>query len=100
MQDFLYLQVLLSIAIAWFVCLILTLTDVFPKDSKNYGFFARTDTKYTVIRDTPWIRVPYPGKVDLRIGSFLVCSNLDNGIFTVGPYWKLQFLCTTKATPN
>ncbi|XP_063381279.1 solute carrier family 23 member 2 [Cydia fagiglandana] len=49
--------VLLTIAIMWFVCLILTLTDALPA-----GHPARTDLKLVIIEDAPWFRVPYPGQ--------------------------------------
>ncbi|XP_047995153.1 solute carrier family 23 member 2 [Leguminivora glycinivorella] len=49
--------VLLTIAIMWLVCLILTLTDTLPA-----GHPARTDLKLVIIEDAPWFRVPYPGQ--------------------------------------
>ncbi|CAK1596588.1 unnamed protein product [Parnassius mnemosyne] len=49
--------VLLTIAIMWTVCGILTVTDVFPA-----GHPARTDLKVNIIQDAPWFRVPYPGQ--------------------------------------
>ncbi|XP_063618829.1 solute carrier family 23 member 2 [Cydia splendana] len=49
--------VLLTIAIMWFVCLILTLTEALPA-----GHPARTDLKLVIIEDAPWFRVPYPGQ--------------------------------------
>ncbi|XP_075973954.1 solute carrier family 23 member 2 [Anticarsia gemmatalis] len=49
--------VLLTIAIMWAICGILTATGVFPPEHP-----ARTDVKLNIIRDAPWFRVPYPGQ--------------------------------------
>lgn len=49
-------KVLLTIAIMWVVCGVLTATNVFPA-----GHPARTDLKLNIIEDAPWFRVPYPG---------------------------------------
>ncbi|XP_061377243.1 solute carrier family 23 member 2 isoform X2 [Danaus plexippus] len=49
--------VLLTIAIMWVVCGVLTATNVFPA-----GHPARTDLKLNIIEDAPWFRVPYPGQ--------------------------------------
>lgn len=49
--------VLLTIAIMWGICLVLTLTDVFPE-----GHQARTDVRLKVLTDASWFRVPYPGQ--------------------------------------
>ncbi|CAH2036821.1 unnamed protein product, partial [Iphiclides podalirius] len=49
--------VLLTIAIMWSVCGVLTATGVFPQ-----GHPARTDLKLKIIEDAPWFRVPYPGQ--------------------------------------
>lgn len=50
-------QVLLTISAMWIICLILTVTDTLP-----YGHPGRTDTKISIIKDSPWFRVPYPGQ--------------------------------------
>ncbi|CAH0397742.1 unnamed protein product [Chilo suppressalis] len=49
--------VLLTIAIMWAVCGILTVTEVFPPEHP-----ARTDIKLNIVQDAPWFRVPYPGQ--------------------------------------
>lgn len=49
--------VLLTIAIMWGICLVLTVTDVFPA-----GHHARTDVRLQVLTDASWFRVPYPGQ--------------------------------------
>ncbi|XP_048507532.1 solute carrier family 23 member 2 [Athalia rosae] len=49
--------VLLTIAIMWAICGILTITDSFP-----VGHPARTDVKIKILSDSPWFRIPYPGQ--------------------------------------
>lgn len=53
-------QVLLTILIMWGICIILTVTDVFPE-----GHQARTDVRMRVLQDAPWFYVPYPGQFGL-----------------------------------
>lgn len=49
--------VLLTIAIMWGLCAILTVTGVFEE-----GNPARTDIRLNVMENAPWFRVPYPGQ--------------------------------------
>ncbi|XP_039281057.1 solute carrier family 23 member 2 [Nilaparvata lugens] len=49
--------VLLTILIMWGVSGLLTYYDIFPK-----GHPARTDVKISIIEDSSWFRVPYPGQ--------------------------------------
>ncbi|XP_039665401.1 solute carrier family 23 member 1 isoform X3 [Perca fluviatilis] len=46
---------------AWLVCFLLTIFDVFPSKSDEYGFSARTDISLDAVANSPWIHVPYPG---------------------------------------
>lgn len=57
-----YLQVILSMTIAWGFCAILTATNVFPE-----GDPARTDLRLAALNKTNWVRVPYPGKFNYFI---------------------------------
>ncbi|KAM4521436.1 solute carrier family 23 member 1-like [Odontesthes bonariensis] len=56
------MPILLGIAIAWLVCYLLTIYDVLPSDSAQYGHLARTDVKGNVVGDASWFTVPYPGQ--------------------------------------
>lgn len=49
--------VLLTIAIMWGLCGILTVTQVFEK-----GHAARTDVRIKVLSDARWFYIPYPGQ--------------------------------------
>jgi nucleobase transporter 1/2 len=57
MTNFSCLQVMLTIMTMWGVCGILTLTEHLPEKHP-----ARTDFKLKIIEDSPWFRIPYPGK--------------------------------------
>ncbi|KAJ6637191.1 Solute carrier family 23 member 2 [Pseudolycoriella hygida] len=52
--------VLLTIIIMWSVCIILTVTNVFPE-----GHNARSDVRMRVLNDAPWFYIPYPGQFGL-----------------------------------
>ncbi|XP_047476819.1 solute carrier family 23 member 1-like [Penaeus chinensis] len=49
--------VLLSIFASWTVCAVLTSLDVFPRRSP-----ARTDATGSLMANSPWFRIPYPGQ--------------------------------------
>ena len=70
-----FVQVLLAMIIAWLVCLILTVTDVFPNDPNKTGYAARTDVKINVLKESEWFRFPYPGTVKslLLMGQSFLC---------------------------
>ena len=55
------LQVMLSILITWFVCGILTVSDVLPNDPSKLEYRARTDSRIGILPNTPWFYIPYPG---------------------------------------
>ncbi|XP_068433603.1 solute carrier family 23 member 1-like [Clinocottus analis] len=56
------MPILLGIALSWFVCYLLTITDVLPSDPARYGHLARTDVKGDVLNQAPWFTLPYPGR--------------------------------------
>ena len=67
--------------IAWLVCLILTVTDVFPNDPNKTGYAARTDVKINVLKESEWFRFPYPGTVKsllLRQSFCVFCLSTNN----------------------
>lgn len=56
-QQLLCIQVMLTVIIMWGICGILTLTEYLPEEHP-----ARTDLKLKIVEDSPWFRIPYPGK--------------------------------------
>lgn len=100
--------VLLTIAIMWGICLVLTLTDVFPE-----GHQARTDVRLKVLTDASWFRVPYPGqfgmpsvslagsslslksyKKYIRLRSYLSVINIFTSLCKY--LYLLNFFCTNQ----
>uniref|UniRef100_A0A1I7XRC4 Sulfate_transp domain-containing protein n=1 Tax=Heterorhabditis bacteriophora TaxID=37862 RepID=A0A1I7XRC4_HETBA len=55
---------LISILLVWFICYIMTITNLEP-----YGGQARTDKNISmiVLRESPWFQIPYPGYVNISI---------------------------------
>ena len=49
-------QVMIAIITTWIFCAILTAAGALDHNSS-----ARTDAKSSVLADSPWFRVPYPG---------------------------------------
>ena len=56
------MKVLLAMALAWFICFILTVAGAFPDKETEWGYYARTDIKLNVLSNAKWISFPYPGK--------------------------------------
>lgn len=61
-------QALFGMCGAWLVCFLLTVFDVLPSKSDEYGFSARTDISLNAVSNAPWFHVPYPGN---RISTVL-----------------------------
>ena len=70
------LQVILAIWMSWLICAILTFTGVFPKDSSELGFDAKTNVRIDVLKQAAWFRMPYPGlyftKLQHCVNSYFV----------------------------
>ncbi|GCB76296.1 hypothetical protein scyTo_0017447 [Scyliorhinus torazame] len=60
LQLFKMFPIILAILVSWLLCFIFTVTDVFPNDSEQYGYYARTDARKGVLSVAPWFKVPYP----------------------------------------
>ncbi|XP_048474633.1 solute carrier family 23 member 2-like [Rhincodon typus] len=60
LQLFKMFPIILAILVSWFLCFVFTVTDVFPPDSGQYGYYARTDARKGVLSVAPWFKVPYP----------------------------------------
>ncbi|CAH1798276.1 unnamed protein product [Owenia fusiformis] len=55
------IPIILTVAIMWTLCAILTATEVFPEDPV-YGFKARTTSTIQAVNDASWFYFPYPGQ--------------------------------------
>nr|XP_021507115.1 solute carrier family 23 member 2 [Meriones unguiculatus] len=60
LQLFKMFPIILAILVSWLLCFIFTVTDVFPSNSTDYGYYARTDARKGVLLVAPWFKVPYP----------------------------------------
>ena len=56
-----FFQSLLALGLAWILCYILTVTNVFPDDPDHKHYNARTDAKLYILEDSQWFFLPYPG---------------------------------------
>uniref|UniRef100_A0A8R1HTC5 Uncharacterized protein n=1 Tax=Caenorhabditis japonica TaxID=281687 RepID=A0A8R1HTC5_CAEJA len=79
---------LLGIAIVWFVCYILTVSNLIPE-----GSAARTDHNESirVLQQTPWVQVPYPfafgfPKFNVALAFAFTASTIACMIESVGNY--------------
>lgn len=54
-------QALFGMCGSWLVCFLLTIFDVLPSKSDEYGYSARTDISLDAVTNSPWFHVPYPG---------------------------------------
>ncbi|XP_056427367.1 solute carrier family 23 member 2 [Hyla sarda] len=59
-QLFKMFPIIMAILVSWLLCFIFTVTDVFPRDTSKYGYYARTDARQGVLAVAPWFKVPYP----------------------------------------
>ena len=92
-------QVLLSIAITWILCVILTASDALDPSSK-----ARTDIKIQVLYEAPWFRVPYPGQwgwptVSVAAVFGMLAGVLASAIESIGDYYAAARLAGAKPPP-
>ena len=68
-------QVLIATVIGWLVSAILTMSGVFSSDPKATDFYARTDSRLFIVKDTDWFIFPYPGMRLIRL-CFSINLNL------------------------
>ncbi|KAI1882557.1 hypothetical protein AGOR_G00251970 [Albula goreensis] len=60
LQLFKMFPIIMAILVSWLLCFIFTVTDIFPPEKDQYGFYARTDARQGVLAAAPWFKVPYP----------------------------------------
>ncbi|WKY05032.1 hypothetical protein Q1695_005777 [Nippostrongylus brasiliensis] len=93
---------LLSILLVWFICYLMTITDIEPP-----GGQARTDKNVTmmVLRESPWFQVPFPGQFGMPRWSMGLClgyvaSCLSSVIENIGSYDLLARVSEQRAPPK
>uniref|UniRef100_A0A8D0DNY2 Solute carrier family 23 member 1-like n=1 Tax=Salvator merianae TaxID=96440 RepID=A0A8D0DNY2_SALMN len=97
--------VLLGLSLSWILCLILTVTDVFPLDENAYGYNARTDSKGDVLVKAPWFRFPYPGQWGVPTISLagvfgIIAGVISSMVESVGDYYACARLSGAPPPPK
>ncbi|KAG8184544.1 hypothetical protein JTE90_012633 [Oedothorax gibbosus] len=92
--------VLLTILVSWALCILLTSIDVFES-----GNPARTDIRISVLVNSPWFRIPYPGQwgvPSFTSGAILgmLAGTLASIIESVGDYYACARLSGADAPPK
>ncbi|ELU12246.1 hypothetical protein CAPTEDRAFT_174485 [Capitella teleta] len=76
--------IIIAIGVCWLLCVIFTVTDVFPKDPNQWGHMARTDLRVDALYSSPWFRLPYPGQWGMPTVSLAaVCALLSGVLSTI-----------------
>uniref|UniRef100_A0A7N9AV65 Si:dkey-106n21.1 n=1 Tax=Mastacembelus armatus TaxID=205130 RepID=A0A7N9AV65_9TELE len=76
----------------WVVCYSLTVFDILPSNSEEYGFSARTDIRVEAVTNSPWFHVPYPGQWGLPTVSVSSVLGMMAGVLasimeSIGDYY-------------
>ncbi|KAK3794013.1 hypothetical protein RRG08_028447 [Elysia crispata] len=96
--------ILLAMLLSWLLCFILTVTDCLPSTKGSWGYEARTDVRTSVLRDSSWIRIPYPGQWGLPTVSVGAVFGMLAGILasimeSVGDYYACARLSGAPPPP-
>ncbi|XP_071091152.1 solute carrier family 23 member 1-like [Haliotis cracherodii] len=96
--------VLISILMGWGISAILTLSGALSSEPESPQYYARTDSRTYVIRDSGWFYVPYPGQFGMFtfnagvFSSFLV-SSLLSIIDSIADYSACARICHVPPPP-
>ncbi|KAJ8311399.1 hypothetical protein KUTeg_010754 [Tegillarca granosa] len=98
-------EVLLSLALSWVLCFILTVTGVLSNDPASSDYKARTDTRLRIIEETPWFYFPYPGQFGIPrfnpavFVGFLVAV-VNSAFESIGDYYATAKACYIPPPPR
>ncbi|XP_060792253.1 solute carrier family 23 member 1 isoform X2 [Neoarius graeffei] len=103
-QIFKMFPIILAVMLVWFVCYILTLTEVLPNDPEKYGYKARTDARGEIMSQTPWFRIPYPcqwGLPTVTVAGVLgmFSATIAGMVESVGDYYACARLAGAPPPP-
>ncbi|KAL4240898.1 hypothetical protein ACF0H5_001680 [Mactra antiquata] len=98
------LPVILSVAISWAVCAILTVTGVFSSDPDSREYFTRTDARTDVVITSKWFFFPYPGQWGLptvSVSSYMamLAATMTSIIESVGDYYACARISNVTPPP-
>uniref|UniRef100_A0A3Q2CNK9 Si:dkey-106n21.1 n=1 Tax=Cyprinodon variegatus TaxID=28743 RepID=A0A3Q2CNK9_CYPVA len=90
---------------AWLVCFLLTVFDVLPLNSTEYGFSARTDINLNAVTNSPWFHMPYPGQwgmptVSLSSVLGMMAGVLASTMESIGDYYACARLSGAPPPPT
>uniref|UniRef100_A0A3Q1EQ65 Solute carrier family 23 member 1-like n=1 Tax=Acanthochromis polyacanthus TaxID=80966 RepID=A0A3Q1EQ65_9TELE len=104
-KFYLFQTVPVCISIPWLICYLLTIYDVLPSDSAQYGYLARTDVKGDALSEASWFIFPYPGQWGMPTVSLagvfgilagVICSMIES----VGDYYTCARLSGAPRPPK
>uniref|UniRef100_A0A3B3ULI7 Si:dkey-106n21.1 n=2 Tax=Poecilia latipinna TaxID=48699 RepID=A0A3B3ULI7_9TELE len=89
---------------AWLICFLLTVSDVLPSKSNQYGFSARTDINLNALKNSPWFHMPYPGQwgiptVSLSSVLGMMAGVLASTMESIGDYYACARLSGAPPPP-
>lgn len=104
-QIFKMFPIIMAIMLVWFVCYILTLTNVLPNDPEKYGYKARTDARGEIMSQAPWFRMPYPcqwGLPTVTVAGVLgmFSATLAGIVESIGDYYACARLAGAPPPPT
>ncbi|KAK7508622.1 hypothetical protein BaRGS_00000188 [Batillaria attramentaria] len=96
--------ILISIIIGWGVTAILTYFDVISADPDSKQYYARTDTRNSIITEAKWISFPYPGQFgapSFHVGAFIsfFIATIMSVLDSLGDYSACARACYVPQPP-
>ncbi|XP_051787126.1 solute carrier family 23 member 2 [Erpetoichthys calabaricus] len=97
-------SVLLGMCLSWLLCFLLTVYNVLPTNSNDYGYYARTDIRIDAVKSAPWIHFPYPCQWGLPTVSLSSVLGMMSGVLastleSVGDYYACARLSGAPVPP-
>ncbi|XP_069384934.1 solute carrier family 23 member 2 [Paralichthys olivaceus] len=89
----------------WLVCFLLTIFEVLPSKSNEYGYSARTDISLDAVANSPWFHVPYPGQWGMPTVSVSSVLGMMAGVLastmeSIGDYYACARLSGAPPPPT
>ncbi|XP_048746226.2 solute carrier family 23 member 1-like [Ostrea edulis] len=97
-------SVLVAGGIGWILSVILTKAGAFSDDPKSPEFYARTDSRNTVIAKTPWLVFPYPGMYglpgfDVGVFAAFLTATITSIIDSIADYYAASRVARVPSPP-
>ncbi|KAK7110155.1 solute carrier family 23 member 1-like [Littorina saxatilis] len=99
------LPILLAMIVMWIVCGVLTVTNALPDDKSHPFYYSRTDAKMSIIRNTPWFQITYPGQfgppsISVAAAIGFSAAVLSSFVESVGDYYAAAKCCHVMPPPD